>query len=168
MAPLSLTGLPCSHPESRPVSLSITLARLRRAAGFTLIELMVVVAIVAILGALALPSYRDYVRRGQIAEGVAALSEARVRMEQYFQDNRSYAKVAGSPNAYPCEGLPNGMKNFDFACSGQSATAFTITATGKNNLASFSYAINQNNARSSNTLWGNGASCWILRKGDSC
>src|SRR5215470_9927532 len=58
--------------------------------GFTLIELMVVVAIVAILAAIALPSYADYVKRGKIMEATTAISDARQRAEQSFLDRRSY------------------------------------------------------------------------------
>lgn len=136
--------------------------------GFTFIELLIVVAIVGILAAFALPAYQDYVRRGNIASGLSALSEMRVKMEQYFQDNRTYE--AGGTGTYPCgAGLPNNAF-FTYACSGQSATAFTITATGKNdtNVLGFSYTVNQANARTSTTPWGNGATCWIARKGDSC
>ena len=58
--------------------------------GFTLIELMIVVAIIGILAAVALPAYNDYVRRGKIANATSVLSMMRVQMEQYFQDNRTY------------------------------------------------------------------------------
>ena len=125
--------------------------------GFTLIELMIVVAIVAILGALALPAYTDYVRRGKIPEAITGLSQGRVSLEQWFQDNRSY--VGG-----PC---PGDTKNFTFACNA-GATTFDITATGLGDMAVFSYTIDQANARTSATPWGNGATCWIARKGDTC
>ena len=69
----------------------------RRAAlgarGFTLIELLVVIAIIGVLVAIAAPSYADYVRRGRIVEAVTRLSDQRVRMEQYFLDNRRYAAI---------------------------------------------------------------------------
>ena len=62
----------------------------QRARGFTLIEVLVVVAIVGILAAIALPSYADYVRRSKIIEATRGLSDFRTRMEQYFLDNRTY------------------------------------------------------------------------------
>ena len=61
------------------------------ARGFTLIEVMIVVAIVAVLAAIALPNYADYVKRGKIIEATSALSDLRTRYEQYYLDNRTYA-----------------------------------------------------------------------------
>lgn len=126
-------------------------------AGFTLIELMIAVAIVAILASVALPSYQDYVRRGNVPEATAALGQARISMEQWFQDNRTYAGAA----------CPGNGKHFTFACD-VAATTFLVTATGTGSMAGFSYTIDQNNGRTSATPWGNGATCWVGRKGDSC
>lgn len=70
------------HAHSRP----------RRRDGFTLIELMVVVAIVAILAAIAYPSYRDYVRRSNRAVGQALMAEIGARQERYFSNNNTYAE----------------------------------------------------------------------------
>ncbi|MDR0247243.1 MAG: prepilin-type N-terminal cleavage/methylation domain-containing protein, partial [Burkholderiales bacterium] len=67
--------------------------------GFTLIEMMIVVAIIGILAALAVPSYIDHVRRGAIPEGLAGLSNEKVRMEQFFMDNRAYAARCAQINA---------------------------------------------------------------------
>lgn len=126
--------------------------------GFTLIELMIVVAIVGILGAVALPSYRDYVLRGKLVDASAQLSDARIKMEQFFQDNRTYDGGA----------CPAATKYFTFVCSNLGLTTYTVTATGIGDLAAYSYTINQGNAKTSATPWGNGATCWILKKGDSC
>lgn len=126
-------------------------------AGFSLIELMVAVGIVAILAAVALPSYQDYVRRGNVPEATAGLGQGRISMEQWFQDNRSYEGAA----------CPANGKSFAFACT-LAATTFLITATGSGSMSGFSYTIDQDNARTSTTPWGNGATCWITRKGDAC
>ena len=61
-----------------------------RASGFTLIELMITVAVIAILAAIAIPAYGDYVRRSKITEASSSLSDMRNRLEQYFLDNRQF------------------------------------------------------------------------------
>jgi len=68
-----------------------------RQSGFTLIEVMIAVAIVGILIAIALPSYRNYVIRGKLVAGTNALANMRAQMEQYYQDNRTYATVSARP-----------------------------------------------------------------------
>lgn len=127
--------------------------------GFTLVELMIVVVIIAILASVAYPSYTDYVNRGKVAQATSGLADGRVKMEQFFQDNRTYT-------GGPC---PAATEYFSFACSNLSATTYTITATGiPATLSSFSYTINETNTKTSTTPWGNGATCWITKKGDSC
>lgn len=124
--------------------------------GFSLIELMIAIAIVSILAAVALPAYQDYVMRGNIPEATAGLGQGRIVMEQWFQDNRSY-------DGAPC---PANGKNFDFGCA-TSATAFTMTATGKGSMAGFTFTIDQDNVRTSTTpSWGNSTTCWMTRKGE--
>ena len=127
-----------------------------RDGGFSLIELMIVVAIAAVLLSIAIPSYREYVRRGAIEEVTAALGAGRVVAEQYFLDNRTYVDA-------PC---PTSTAQFAIACEFDVAT-YTMTATGSGNMANFVYTLNEADARTTAGPWGAGA-CWITRKGDTC
>lgn len=64
--------------------------------GFTLIELMIAVAVVAILAAVALPAYQDYVRRGHRASAQAYLMDLAQKQQQYFLDSRAYTGSAAT------------------------------------------------------------------------
>ena len=135
-------------------------------AGFTLIELMIVVAIIGILSAIVIPNYTAYVTRGKITGATSALSDGRIRMEQFFQDNRTYVCGGGSP---PCPTFDStATSNFTYAFSGLTANTYTITATGKTSLAAYSYTINESNTKTSNTPWGNSATCWVIKDGGAC
>lgn len=131
---------------------------LRRQVGITLMELMTVVAIIGILMAIAVPGYREYMRRGAVAEGLASLSTSKTAMDQYFLDNRTYVGAT----------CPGGTNEFTFTCDpAPTATAYRIVATGTGRVDGFVYTINQAGARTSAGPWGSG-SCWVGRKGDSC
>uniref|UniRef100_Q47BL0 General secretion pathway protein H n=1 Tax=Dechloromonas aromatica (strain RCB) TaxID=159087 RepID=Q47BL0_DECAR len=133
--------------------------------GFTLIELMIVVAIIAILASIAMPAYQDYVIRGRIADATSILSSKRVRIEQYFQDNRTYV---GAPD---CAADAATSQNFSFSCTVEEPGAFTLTAVGAGQVADFSYSINQNGQRWSEISgqgWVGNATCWATRRGGAC
>ena len=133
--------------------------------GFTLIELMIVVAIVGILAAVALPAYSDYVTRGKIPEATAALAAKRIQAEQFFQDNRTFV------DAPACAADSTTSKYFTFSCTVASATAYTIQAAGSGSMAGFTYTITQSNVKATTaapTGWGTSTTCWITKKGGVC
>lgn len=140
--------------------------------GFTLIELMVVVAIIGILSAVAIPMYGDYTTRGKLTEAFTSLADMRVRMEQYYQDNRNY----GSTSTACGVAAPSGTKYFTYACNwgaGGTSQTYTITATGiaAQGTSGFAYTIDQSNAKTSTitaTGWTSNASCWASKKDGSC
>lgn len=138
--------------------------------GFTLIELLIVVAIIGIIAAVAVPQYGDYVTRSKLAEATATLSDQRVKMEQYFQDNRTYV---GACAAGAIAATPTG-RYFTYACSGESTTAYVVTATGvaAQGMTGFVFTINQANARGTTSVktgWnGAGSTCWVTNKAGGC
>jgi len=147
---------------------------MKRTQGFTLVELMVVVAIIAILAAIAVPQYSDYVTRSKFAEAHAALGDARVKLEQRFMDNRAYA---GGTAPWACGSVaPTAAdsKYFTYSCTG-SATAYTITATGvtTQGLSGIEFTINESNTKATtvtastpmaNAGYASNAGCWITKK----
>jgi type IV pilus assembly protein PilE len=165
--------------QQRPLRRIFNTVERRAAAvrGFTLIELMIVVAIVAILAGVALPSYFDYVRRGQLPEAQAALSDFRVKMEQYYQDNRNYGAANCADAGPPSWSAGNGTLNygaaqfFTYACSlSGGGQGFTITATGSSGRAAgHDYTITHANARGTTQFKSAvvAKGCWLI-KGSEC
>ena len=141
--------------------------------GFTLIEVMITVAIVGILAAIALPSYFDFVTRSKIIDGITKLGDFRSKMEKYFMDNRTYLNVNGAACGLP-DPLPSTADYFTITCGPPAATAttYTIVATGiaARGMGSFVYTVDQTNAKASTgpTGWTAGVGCWALRKDGSC
>jgi len=142
---------------------------MKRIHGFTLIELLVTVAIVAVLAAVALPAYRDYVTRGRLAEAYANLASQRVKMEQFYQDARTYTGACVANTVAPP--IPN-TTNFNYVCAINDQT-YTITATGQagGGLSNFVFTIDQANNRATTGVpsgWTAAANCWVRRKDGSC
>lgn len=143
--------------------------------GFTLIEVMVVVVIIAILSAIAVPQYSDYVTRSKITEAVAGLSDVRVRMEQFFQDNRTYANACATGSNTATDVLPNDTLNFQFRCTATpTATTYEISASGVtgSSMAGFTFTVDQSNQRTSTITgvsgWTGNGNCWVTKKGGAC
>lgn len=136
----------------------------RTVQGFTLIELMIVVAIIGVLASIALPAYNDYVRRAALQEAFSELANWRVRMEQFYQDNRNYG-AGGCGVATP---TPAAAK-FNYACVTDGQT-YTLSAAGNITPASgHGYTVNQANQKATTSFKGasSGAQCWLV-SGSEC
>jgi type IV pilus assembly protein PilE len=102
---------------------------LRARRGFTLIEVMIVVAIVGLLAAVALPSYNSYILKSRRGDAWTLLQRVQLAQERYRVGNPQYASattlLAGvCPNSGACVG-----DHYQLAISGVSATGYTLTAT---------------------------------------
>ncbi|MFV1921095.1 MAG: type IV pilin protein [Methylotenera sp.] len=136
--------------------------------GFTLLELMIVVAVIGILASIAMPAYTNYIKKGKVAEATSTLADLKIKAEQYYQDNRTYAGM----NCAPTD-----VKYFTYACTDGSgsgtpdANGFTITATGVagENMSGFSFSINQANSKTSKYDGSALATgCWLNSKSGTC
>ena len=92
--------------------------------GFTLIELMITVAIVGIIAAIAVPNYSEYIKRASRAEAASALLDAANKQEQYFVDNRAYS------TSFSDLGIQSKTENghFELTINVVNSNEFTITA----------------------------------------
>lgn len=147
---------------------------MNRTRGFTLVELMVVVAIIAIIAAIAMPQYSDYVTRSKFTEAHAMLGDARVKLEQRFMDNRTYAGGGGSWTCGTNAPTAAESKYFTYSCVG-TAAAYTVTATGAAGTAleGIAFTINESNTKATtvtastamaNAGYATNANCWVTKK----
>ena len=102
----------------------------RRTGGFTLIELMITVAIVAILAAVALPSYRQYVVRSKRSAAQAQMMDIANRQQQFLLANRSYAdKTALTASGYALPAEVNSNYTYDIVLTTTGVPGYTLTLT---------------------------------------
>ena len=113
--------------------------------GFTLIELIIVVAIIGIITTIATPAYFSFVEKSRRADGMAALSSFAGAMERHFTVNGTYCGSGpssssdcstgthtGDPSVFPTEAPLDGSdKYYDLDIQAVTATTFTLTATPK-------------------------------------
>ncbi|WP_439892084.1 type IV pilin protein [Ralstonia sp. 25C] len=140
-----------------------------RASGFTLVELMITVAIVGILAMIAYPSYTDYVMRGKLANVTNMLAGIRAQMEQYYQDNRTYAAVGTFTP--PCQAI-SAVAEFSLACNiTNNGNSYAMIATGSGTTTGFTYTVNEANVQATTAAprgWNTSTTCWVTKRGQSC
>ena len=104
----------------------------RRNTGFTLIELMIVVAIIAVLAAIAFPAYQDYVARSQVGEGFALSTSAKEAIASYYGDHGSFpANNAEGGMAAPASISGRFVRSVSVDNVGNITVLFSGTASGK-------------------------------------
>ena len=145
--------------------------------GFTLIEVMIAVAVIAILSAIAIPNYTDYIRRARITEATSALGNMRVKFEQFFQDNRTYAGACTVAPAVSVAMRPVDTPLFTYLCPVLDGTSYTITATGVAGSPVANFRFQLANAPATGVVmsttavpagWTPSAICWVMKKDGSC
>jgi len=110
-----------------------------KSAGFTLIELMIVVAIIGIIAALAYPSYQDQIKKARRADAQGVLMSFANTMERYYTENNTYTGAGtgtppdtGAPTIFETEApLDGDTKYYDLTIKTASATAYTLCADPK-------------------------------------
>ncbi|HEY1043374.1 MAG TPA: prepilin-type N-terminal cleavage/methylation domain-containing protein [Telluria sp.] len=134
--------------------------RLQR--GFTLMEVLVALAIIGILSAVAVPMYSDYIVRARLTEAFSGLAGVPAQAEQYWGNNRTFTAF---------NRLPGNTDNFAYTLSNDTDTTFTVTATGMGTVEGFVFTIDQSGARATTAVpqgWTLNANCWVDRKDGSC
>lgn len=138
-----------------------------RARGLSLLELLAVLAIVGILSAIAIPSYRDHVLRARLTDAFSGLAAVQTAAEEYWNNKHTYEDLDKEvPRRLPADSV-----DFAFTLTASSAAAYTVTATGRGAASGFVYTIDQNGVRATVAApdgWGTSAGCWIDRKAGQC
>jgi type IV pilus assembly protein PilE len=151
---------------------TVSQAAPHRARGFTLIEMMIVVGVIGILAAIAIPNYSDYVRRGKIIDATSKLSDARVHLEQWFLDKRTYVGACAVGTGV-VRTVPGPDDTFALSCTVLTANTYTVQAAGipGKGMDLFTYTIDQGNVKISTITepgWNGNPLCWATRKDGSC
>ncbi|MEO3356434.1 type IV pilin protein [Acinetobacter haemolyticus] len=132
-------------------------ARLNRVSGFTLIELMIVVAIIAIIAAIAYPSYQEYVKRTKRADMQSEMMQISQRLQGYYVINHNYTNAK----------LDNGSVTKDYPSSGTALYTVTITPAAQTWILTAAPKTGTSQAGNGSIILNSqGHKCWT--KGSSC
>lgn len=124
-----------SHTMTRSSSFAGPAGRPARTAGFTLIELMIVVAIIGILASIAYPAYTEQVKRGKRSDASTVMMEAAQVMQRYYNVNNSFGDDDAANEALAAAGVdqsPKGATSADYTISidvGDTGRTYDLTAT---------------------------------------
>lgn len=132
----------------------------RRSAGFSLLEVMIAVVVVAILASIAVPSYREYVKRGKRAAAQSVLMDLAARQQAFLLDKRRYATSAGELNfnSWPAEIAADYSMVPDPVTANNAASppTFTVTSTATSSgvmAGDSNMTIDQNGTKTPAAYW---------------
>ncbi len=133
---------------------------MRTRTGFTLIDLVIAIAVIAILATIALPAYSNYIRRAKIHDAFNFLVALRAKQELYWIDAHDYG-----PSACAIGALPGSSQYFSYTCDiNNSQQGYLITAKGQGDLLNYNFTIDQSGRRITIDFPGISAlpvSCWM-------
>lgn len=143
--------------------------------GFTIVEVMITVAIIGVLASLAIPRYSDHVRRAGLTEAFSRLGDLRIKLEQYYQSHRNYGSNHcgddGAGNSLDFNANPDANTNtFSITCQLNNVDqAYLLTATGSGVTAGHVYTLDNSNGKLTTQFRGaaRSAACWLVR-GNEC
>jgi type IV pilus assembly protein PilE len=134
-----------------------------QARGFSLIELMIALAVIGILMAIAMPNYNDYVTKGKMAEAMSVLSDLQVREEAYYTDNRAYTAL--SPRTGQIQYFET-TSCVTTTVGGLPNQGYTCTATSTS--LGYTYRITEAGTKTTVKPDATTVSCWLKTPGGSC